>query len=161
MMSVELRHLADLLRQLKLRPDLESRARSLSREIERAVWEWGVVDHRKWGRIFAYEVDGAISLLFFALFPARRNDLTRSLYQVTARLSSWTTRTSHHSCRFLTSASSPPKTRHTSEPVRCSFHLGDRVIIHLLHRLPPSRGTVSTVSEVPMWAMTIPGQCHS
>ncbi|KAF2395694.1 hypothetical protein EJ06DRAFT_534827 [Trichodelitschia bisporula] len=57
MMSVELKRLGAVLKaanKLKFAADVLDRADRL----EKAVWEHGVVEHKKYGRVFAYEVDG-------------------------------------------------------------------------------------------------------
>lgn len=57
MMSVELHRAANMLKatdQLDLAHKLEERSQSISA----AVWEHGVVTHKKYGKVFAYEVDG-------------------------------------------------------------------------------------------------------
>ncbi|KAG9234056.1 hypothetical protein BJ875DRAFT_377313 [Amylocarpus encephaloides] len=56
-MAVELKRTADVLRATKhlaLAQTLEKR----SQAITDGIWEHGVVNHKKYGRIFAYEVDG-------------------------------------------------------------------------------------------------------
>ncbi|PSK35092.1 Meiotically up-regulated protein 157 protein [Elsinoe australis] len=57
MMSVELRRTASILKAAgkpSLSQDLAARADA----IEKGIWEHGVVEHKKWGKVFAYEVDG-------------------------------------------------------------------------------------------------------
>ncbi|TKX24289.1 metal-independent alpha-mannosidase-like protein 1 [Elsinoe australis] len=57
MMSVELRRTASILKAAgkpSLSKDLAARADA----IEKGIWEHGVVEHKKWGKVFAYEVDG-------------------------------------------------------------------------------------------------------
>ena len=57
MMSVELRRTAAMLSDLgkaALAQNLQKRAKS----IEDGIWEYGVMDSKKWGKVFAYEVDG-------------------------------------------------------------------------------------------------------
>jgi uncharacterized protein len=57
MMAVELGHAAQMLRDnghAKKADILEGRAKT----IKKGIWEHGVIDHPKWGRVFAYEVDG-------------------------------------------------------------------------------------------------------
>lgn len=57
MMAVELKRTAELLSAAgrpKLAEDLKSRGET----IEKGVWEHGVVKHRTWGTVFAFEVDG-------------------------------------------------------------------------------------------------------
>ncbi|KAF4614295.1 hypothetical protein G7Y89_g15441 [Cudoniella acicularis] len=56
-MAVELKRAADILRMAKnvgLAQTLEKRAQSITD----GIWEHGVVTHKKYGRVFAYEVDG-------------------------------------------------------------------------------------------------------
>lgn len=56
-MAVELRRCAEVLRAAKnvdLVKQLEKRAQSITE----GIWEHGVVTHKKYGRVFAYEVDG-------------------------------------------------------------------------------------------------------
>lgn len=57
MMAVELRRTADILSKAgssTLAEDLQTR----SETITKGIWEHGVVEHKKWGRVFAFEVDG-------------------------------------------------------------------------------------------------------
>ncbi|KAK6434926.1 hypothetical protein LTR95_008889 [Oleoguttula sp. CCFEE 5521] len=57
MMAVELKRTAAILTlagKSKLATELQSRGA----RIEKGVWEHGVVQHKKWGSVFAYEVDG-------------------------------------------------------------------------------------------------------
>ena len=70
MAVVELRELASLLgnttagnntRGTELAKDALKRAD----EVEKAIWEWAVVDRGAWGKVFAYEVDGAFAFCCF------------------------------------------------------------------------------------------------
>ena len=57
MMAVELKRTSELLtaaKNAKLAQNLEKRAQAITD----GIWEHGVVDHKKFGRVFAYEVDG-------------------------------------------------------------------------------------------------------
>jgi hypothetical protein len=57
MMAVELKRTAEMLTsvgQTKLAANLNSRAAV----IEKGIWDHGVVEHARWGKVFAYEVDG-------------------------------------------------------------------------------------------------------
>ncbi|KAJ7473583.1 Six-hairpin glycosidase-like protein [Mycena galericulata] len=58
MAVVELRGLASLLQELKLRPDLQSTATARANSVETSLWKWGTVLTKTWGEVFAYEVDG-------------------------------------------------------------------------------------------------------
>ncbi|KAJ7021095.1 Six-hairpin glycosidase-like protein [Mycena alexandri] len=58
MAVVELRGLASLLQQLKLRPDIAAEAAARANIVETALWKWGTVLTKDWGEVFAYEVDG-------------------------------------------------------------------------------------------------------
>ncbi|KAJ7685841.1 Six-hairpin glycosidase-like protein [Mycena rosella] len=58
MAVVELRGLAALLQQVKLRPDLQATATKRANTVETALWKWGTVLTKDWGEVFAYEVDG-------------------------------------------------------------------------------------------------------
>jgi meiotically up-regulated gene 157 (Mug157) protein len=56
-MAVELKRTADVLhaaKHVRLAQTLEKRAQSIAD----GIWEHGVVEHKKWGKVFAYEVDG-------------------------------------------------------------------------------------------------------
>ncbi|RDL40012.1 Six-hairpin glycosidase [Venustampulla echinocandica] len=56
-MAVELKRAADVLRtakNIKLSQILEKRAQLITD----GIWEYGVVEHKKYGRVFAFEVDG-------------------------------------------------------------------------------------------------------
>lgn len=67
MAVVELRGLASLLQQLKLRPDIAAEATARANTVEAALWKWGTVLTKDWGEVFAYEVDGALFLENFML----------------------------------------------------------------------------------------------
>ncbi len=57
MMAVELKRTAQILKTLKkdvLAEKLQQRAGSM----EKGIWEYGVVEHKKYGEVFAFEVDG-------------------------------------------------------------------------------------------------------
>lgn len=58
MMVVELRRLAKMLNKVA---DYKEDAADLVKRadvIEKGIWTYGTVDHAKWGKVFAYEVDG-------------------------------------------------------------------------------------------------------
>lgn len=57
-MSVELKRTADMLSNAGGRKDLIDKLNHLSKRIERGIWEHGVVTHKKYGDVFAFEVDG-------------------------------------------------------------------------------------------------------
>jgi meiotically up-regulated gene 157 (Mug157) protein len=58
MMSVELRRTADVLSKMGGNEELIQRLRSLSERIAKGIWEHGVVHHKTYGDVFAFEVDG-------------------------------------------------------------------------------------------------------
>ncbi|KAJ7782212.1 hypothetical protein DFH07DRAFT_909060 [Mycena maculata] len=58
MAVVELRGLASLLQELKLRPDIQASATAHADTVETSLWKWGTVLTKDWGEVFAYEVDG-------------------------------------------------------------------------------------------------------
>ncbi|KAJ7616584.1 Six-hairpin glycosidase-like protein [Roridomyces roridus] len=58
MAVVELRALAALLKEVGLRPDIQSEATTRASTVEAALWKWGTVLTKDWGEVFAYEVDG-------------------------------------------------------------------------------------------------------
>lgn len=58
MLVVELRELASLLRQVNMRPDIQSTALARATVVEKAVWKYGTVLTKDFGEVFAYEVDG-------------------------------------------------------------------------------------------------------
>ncbi|KAJ2811375.1 hypothetical protein FBU31_007792 [Coemansia sp. 'formosensis'] len=57
MLAVELRALADMLDQTG-DAAIASHSRHLADEITRGIYEFGTVEHPKYGKVFAYEVDG-------------------------------------------------------------------------------------------------------
>lgn len=57
MMAVELKRAADVVGRAG-KADLAQTLRHRGEQLEKAIWEHGVVKHRKWGDVFAYEVDG-------------------------------------------------------------------------------------------------------
>ncbi len=58
-MSVELMHLASMIENLNIQNDpFANEVRALGKQIKDAIYEHGVIDHKIFGRIFAYEVDG-------------------------------------------------------------------------------------------------------
>ncbi|KAL1961132.1 hypothetical protein VTO42DRAFT_3077 [Malbranchea cinnamomea] len=63
-MSVELKRTADVLSEAGGSKDLIHKLRQLSKRIERGIWEHGVVNHKKYGEVFAFEVDGFGSSVF-------------------------------------------------------------------------------------------------
>ena len=58
MMSVELKRTADMLSDAGGSEDLIDNLRKRSDRIERGIWDYGVVEHKKYGRVFAFETDG-------------------------------------------------------------------------------------------------------
>jgi meiotically up-regulated gene 157 (Mug157) protein len=58
MMSVELKRTADVLSKMGGNEELIQRLRSLSERIAKGIWEHGVVHHKTYGDVFAFEVDG-------------------------------------------------------------------------------------------------------
>lgn len=56
-MAVELQRAGAVLTAAK-QPALAARVTTLGKEIEAAVWKYGVVQHPVFGKVFAYEVDG-------------------------------------------------------------------------------------------------------
>ena len=57
MMAVELRRTAEVLKTAK-RSDLSKKLQTQADVIEKGVWEHGVVSHKIYGNVFAFEVDG-------------------------------------------------------------------------------------------------------
>ncbi|KAH0547724.1 hypothetical protein FGG08_000214 [Glutinoglossum americanum] len=57
MMAVQLKRAAEVVRKVG-KKDLASNLYNRGVAIEKAVWEHGVVSHKKYGNVFAYEVDG-------------------------------------------------------------------------------------------------------
>lgn len=62
MMAVELKRASEAVNAAG-KTDLARKLKERGEELERAVWEHGVIDHRKYGKVFAYEVDGYGSAL--------------------------------------------------------------------------------------------------
>lgn len=60
---VSLRHSAEILREVKKENDLAQKFLALADEVEQAVKEHGIVNHPKFGKVYAYEVDGFGSYL--------------------------------------------------------------------------------------------------
>ena len=58
MLVVEMRKLAELLRNIGTRPDLVKLAEERADIVENAIWKYGTVDTPDWGKVFAYEIDG-------------------------------------------------------------------------------------------------------
>ncbi|KAJ9365402.1 hypothetical protein C8Q69DRAFT_299134 [Paecilomyces variotii] len=58
MMAVELQRTADVVEAAGGKADLVNKLRTRGKNLEQAVWEHGVVDHKKYGKVFAFEVDG-------------------------------------------------------------------------------------------------------
>ncbi|KAI9729144.1 MAG: hypothetical protein M1834_007051 [Cirrosporium novae-zelandiae] len=57
MMAVELKRAAEILKDVG-KTTLANELTSRGEKIEAGVWEYGVVSHAKYGKVFAYEVDG-------------------------------------------------------------------------------------------------------
>ena len=57
MMAVELKRLANILASAG-KPVIAEELKARGERIEKGVWEHGVVNHKVWGPVFAYEVDG-------------------------------------------------------------------------------------------------------
>lgn len=74
MAVVELRGLASLLQELKLRPDIQSTATTTANTVEDSLWKWGTVLTKNWGEVFAYEVDGMHPCLRFNIFGVLSGD---------------------------------------------------------------------------------------
>ena len=53
-----LRKAADILTKVNGKTDLAAECRALADEVEKALREYAVVDHPKYGKIYAFEVDG-------------------------------------------------------------------------------------------------------
>ncbi|KAI9821670.1 MAG: hypothetical protein M1827_002251 [Pycnora praestabilis] len=62
MIAVELKRTAAILKGAG-KFDLAKDLHALGENVEKAVWEHGVVDHKKYGKVFAYEVDGYGSVI--------------------------------------------------------------------------------------------------
>ena len=61
---VELRHLAELFAAVLKQPEFAAECRTLADEVERAILTYAVVEHERFGKVFAYEVDGFGNRLF-------------------------------------------------------------------------------------------------
>ncbi|MEQ1604500.1 MAG: glycoside hydrolase family 125 protein [Pyrinomonadaceae bacterium] len=61
---VELRHLAEMFGTIVKDAKFAAECRSLAAEVEQAIMKHAVVNHPKFGRIFAYEVDGFGNAMF-------------------------------------------------------------------------------------------------
>ena len=57
MMAVELNRTAEILKSAG-KDALAEKLRETADSIEKGIWEHGVVDHKRYGKVFAYEVDG-------------------------------------------------------------------------------------------------------
>ncbi|PKS05863.1 hypothetical protein jhhlp_007692 [Lomentospora prolificans] len=57
MMAVELRKTGEILKAVD-KPDLAGSLMQLSQRISKGIWDHAVVDHAKYGKVFAFEVDG-------------------------------------------------------------------------------------------------------
>ena len=64
MASVELKHLSKMVKNLQVDDDFAYELKALSKEIKKAIYDYAVVQHPVYGKIFAYEVDGYGSHLF-------------------------------------------------------------------------------------------------
>ncbi|TPX59630.1 hypothetical protein PhCBS80983_g02333 [Powellomyces hirtus] len=64
MASIEVSKIAIILEHGNAYPDLASQATTLASEIKQAIYSHAVFDHPRFGRIFAYEVDGFGNALF-------------------------------------------------------------------------------------------------
>ena len=62
MMAVQLKKTAKVLDQVG-KPRTASKIRQRGEDLEAAVWEHGVVEHKRYGKVFAYEIDGYGSML--------------------------------------------------------------------------------------------------
>ncbi|KAF5278910.1 hypothetical protein FQR65_LT15506 [Abscondita terminalis] len=60
---VSLRHSAEILKEVKEENELAQKFLTLADEVEKAVKEYGIIDHPKFGKLYAYEVDGFGSYL--------------------------------------------------------------------------------------------------
>ncbi|KAF2103440.1 hypothetical protein NA57DRAFT_52961 [Rhizodiscina lignyota] len=56
--AVELERTADMLKEIGGKATLAETLQDLSDRIREGIWEHGVVTHKKYGKVFAYEVDG-------------------------------------------------------------------------------------------------------
>jgi meiotically up-regulated gene 157 (Mug157) protein len=57
-MAVELKKTAEILASISKHAKLAQQLEKRAKIIKDGVWEHGVVQHKKWGKVFAYEVDG-------------------------------------------------------------------------------------------------------
>ncbi|KAL6719117.1 hypothetical protein ACLMJK_003354 [Lecanora helva] len=57
MMAIELKRTSAILKAAD-KDILSEKLQSKAEDIEKGIWEHGVVDHKKYGRVFAFEVDG-------------------------------------------------------------------------------------------------------
>lgn len=55
---VELRHLAEMFEKIFSNSVFAKECRDLADEVEKAIYQYAVVEHKDFGKIFAYEVDG-------------------------------------------------------------------------------------------------------
>lgn len=53
-----LRQMAEIFRQVVRDSDMEAQCKALADEVETAIKEYAIVNHPKYGRVYAYEVDG-------------------------------------------------------------------------------------------------------
>jgi len=58
MMAVEMKRLGKVLREHDNDKELAKEVESWSQRMTKGIWEHGVVNHAKYGKVFAYEVDG-------------------------------------------------------------------------------------------------------
>ena len=61
MMAVELKRTAEMLKTVKKdvkKDSLVEKMEERAKGIEKGIWEYGVVNHKKYGEVFAFEVDG-------------------------------------------------------------------------------------------------------
>jgi meiotically up-regulated gene 157 (Mug157) protein len=64
MMAVELKRTADVIEISGGKKGLARQLREMAANIEKGIWEHGVVIHKKYGKVFAYEIDGYGSSIF-------------------------------------------------------------------------------------------------
>lgn len=64
MLSVELARTADAISEAEGPGDIVEQLRKLSERIKKGVWEYGVYNHKIFGEVFAFEIDGYGSALF-------------------------------------------------------------------------------------------------
>src|SRR5699024_7612735 len=60
---VSLRQSAEILKKVKKEKRLAKKFLDLADEVEKAVEEYGIIDHPKFGKVYAFEVDGFGSFL--------------------------------------------------------------------------------------------------